>query len=331
MATGKKSTIDTPAQTLNEMERRTFMQTALAAGASVAVAERMFTHGGVLDVQGGITRGIVNALAVEVDAAAPDQALSAAASNMNAYENVLRGDAIVADPKKYTREGLAEARAFFEKAIALDPAYGRAYGELAYTYVRDVQNGWTDNPDATMDKAEALARRAIELSGEYEGHWNLAIVLWSKGEFDKSFAEYEKAQRLNPNDADLAASYGEALVFGGESDRAIEMILEAIKRNPEVPYWYWWNLAWAYYMVGRYENAVKEIDKISDPPVDVLVVKASAKAQLGDEKGAAADMEQFMRAEPDWTVEKSAAYYFRHDKDRQHWLDGLRKAGLREK
>ena len=330
MTAGKKSTIDTPAQTMNEMERRTFMQTALAAGVSVAVAEKMFTHGGVFDVQGEITRGIVNALAVDVDAALPDLARSGAAPSMNAYDIVLRGLAIVTDPQKFTREGTAEGRAYYEKAIKLDPAYGRAYAELAYTYVRDVEFGWADNPEAALDEAEALARRAIELSGEYEGHWFLAMVLYTRGQFDQSLAEYETAMRLNPNDADLAASYSEALVYGGDSARAIDLIEGAIKRNPEVPYWYWWNLAWAYYMLGRYEDAVKEIDKISEPPVEVLVVKAAAKAQSGDEKGAAADMEQFMKARPDWTVENAAALHFRDDKDRQRWLDGLRKAGLRE-
>jgi len=287
--------------------------------------------GDVFDVQDEITQRIVKALAVEVDSAQLDRVRAKETSNMSAYENVLRGVAIITDPQKFTREGTAEGRAYYEKAIKLDPAYGRAYAELAYTFVRDVEFGWADDPDATLDKAEALARRAIELSGEYEGHWFLGQILSTRGQFEQSLAEYETARRLNSNDADLAANHGEALVYGGESARAIEMIEGAIKRNPEVPYWYWWNLAWAYYMVGRYEDAVKEIDKISDPPVEVLVVKASAKAQLGDEKGAAADMEQFMKARPDWTLENAAALHFRDDKDRQHWLDGLRKAGLREK
>jgi tetratricopeptide (TPR) repeat protein len=250
---------------------------------------------------------------------------------MSAYENVLRGVAIITDPQKFTREGTAEGRAYYEKAIKLDPAYGRAYAELAYTFVRDVEFGWADDPDATLDKAEALARRAIELSGEYEGHWFLGQILSTRGRFDESLAEYETAMRLNPNDADLAASLSGALVYGGESARAIEMIEGAIKRNPEVPHWYWWNLAWAYYMVGRYEDALKAIDKISDPPGHVLALTAAAKAQLGDEKRAAADMEKFMKAEPDWTLENEAALHFRDDKDRQRWLDGLRKAGLREK
>ena len=250
---------------------------------------------------------------------------------MSAYEDVLRGEAIIVDPQKFTREGLAEARKYFVEATGLDKKYGRAWAELAYTYVREAQFGWTDNPEAALHKAEELARRAIELSDAYEAHWYLALVLSTRGQFDQSLAEFATAMRLNPNDADVAAAAGEPLVYGGESARAIEMILEAIKRNPEVPYWYWWNLAWAYYMVGRYEDALGAAARISDPPVDVLLVKAAAKAQLGDEKGAAADMEQYMRAEPDWTVEKSAAYYFRHDKDRQRWLDGLRKAGLREK
>ena len=287
--------------------------------------------GDIFDVQDEITQRIVKALAIKVDAAQLDRVRAKETSNMNAYDIVLRGVAIITDPQKFTREGTAEGRAYYEKAIKLDPAYGRAYAELAYTYVRDVEFGWADDPEAALDEAEALARRAIELSGEYEGHWFLAMVLYTRGQFDQSLAEYETAMRLNPNDADLAAAAGEALVFGGDSARAMEVIEGAIKRNPEVPYWYWWNLAWAYYMVGRYEDALKEIDRISEPPAHVWALTAAAKAQLGDEKGAAADMQKFMKAEPDWTVENEAALHFRDDKDRQRWLDGLRKAGLREK
>ena len=42
-------------------------------------------------------------------------------------------------------------------------------------------------------------------------------------------------------------------------------------------------------------------------------------------------MAQFSKNDPEWSIAKAAERYFRRDSDRQHWLDGLRKAGLKEK
>jgi hypothetical protein len=41
-------------------------------------------------------------------------------------------------------------------------------------------------------------------------------------------------------------------------------------------------------------------------------------------------MAEFSKVDPDWSIAKSAAYFYVKDSDRQHWLDGLRKAGLKE-
>jgi hypothetical protein len=41
-------------------------------------------------------------------------------------------------------------------------------------------------------------------------------------------------------------------------------------------------------------------------------------------------MAQFSKNDPVWSIAKAAERYFRNDSDRQHWLEGLRKAGLKE-
>ena len=123
----------------------------------------------------------------------------------------------------------------------------------------------------------------------------------------------------------------EALIYGGEPLRAIEQIEEAKKRNVRVPFWYFWNEGKARYMAGQYQQAIDAINKIASPPNDVRLITAASKAQLGDIAGAKAIMAEFSKIDPDWSIEKSAEYYYRNDSDRQHWLDGLRKAGLKEK
>jgi adenylate cyclase len=284
----------------------------------------------VLTVQDEIIQKIVTALAVNITAAEQQRANREETNNMDAYDYYLRGKAVVADPSKITPQGNTEARSLFEKAIELDPMFSEAYGELSYLFVREYQNGWSTDPNASLKKAEDLAKRSLAIADNAESRWSLAIVYWNQGAFEKSLAEYGVARDLNPNDSDLAADMAEALVYGGEPERAIKQIKEAIAQNPKTPYWYFWNLGRAYYMAGHYQEALDAIAKINDPPNDVLLITAAAKAQLGDMEGARSDIAEFSRNDPDWSVAKSAAYYYRNDADRQHWVKGLRKAGLKE-
>ncbi|WP_027232637.1 adenylate/guanylate cyclase domain-containing protein [Phyllobacterium sp. UNC302MFCol5.2] len=286
--------------------------------------------GDTFAVQEGITKNIVTTLAVKVTDAEERRTRLKPPANMDAYDYYLKGKQIWADPTKVTAEGNEEARQLFEKAIELDPNYSAPYAELSYVYVRAYQSGLDDGGKANLDKAEALAEKALALSDNANSHWYLAIVAWNKGNFDKSFSEYEAARQINPNDPDLAADMAEALIYGGEPLRAIEQIEEAKKRNVRVPFWYFWNEGKARYMAGQYQQAIDAINKIASPPNDVRLITAASKAQLGDIAGAKAIMAEFSKIDPDWSIEKSAEYYYRNDSDRQHWLDGLRKAGLKE-
>ncbi len=287
--------------------------------------------GEVFAVQEDIIQRVVTALAVKVSAAEQHRVSQKETKNMDAYDNYLRGKMVLYDPNKVTKEGNAEVRAHLEKSNSLDPNFSMPFGLLSYTYVREYQNGWSEDRAASLKKAEELAKQELALADDFDGHWSLATVYWNQGKFDESLSEYEEATRLNPNDPDLAAEMGEAMVYGGSPSAAIEKIKGAISRNPETPYWYWWNLGRACYMAKQYKNAVDAIAKISDPPLDVLLITAASKAQLGNLEAAKSDMAAFSKYDPEWSIAKSAEYFYREDSDRQHWLEGLRKAGLKEK
>jgi adenylate cyclase len=287
--------------------------------------------GEVFAVQEDIIQRVVTALAVKVSAAEQHRVSQKETKNMDAYDNYLRAKMVLYDPSKVTKEGNDEVRAHLEKATTLDPKFSMPYGLLSYTYIREYQNAWSEDRANSLKKAEEFAKKELALADDFDGHWSLATVYWNQGKFDESFSEYEEATKLNPNDPDLAAEMGEAMVYGGEPAVAIEKIKGAISRNPETPYWYWWNLGRAYYMAKQYKNAIEAIAKISDPPLDVLLITAASKAQLGNLEAAKSDMSAFAKYDPEWSIAKSAEYFYRKDNDRQHWLEGLRKAGLKEK
>jgi tetratricopeptide (TPR) repeat protein len=244
-----------------------------------------------------------------------------------------------------TPAGNEKAKEYYNKAIQDDPKYLPAYAELSYVFVREYQNAWGDDRGKSLDEAQRLADIAVALGNDinsgwyndFRGRWYRAIVYWNRGEFIRSFDEFAAARRLisDParavkDTADLDADMAEALIYYGEPNRAIVQILDAMARNPNFPYWYWWNLGRGLYMAKRYQEAIDTIGKINDPPNDVRLITAASEAQLGNLGSAKSIMAEFSRDDPNWSIEKSAAYPYGSESDRQHWIDGLRKAGLKE-
>lgn len=247
--------------------------------------------------------------------------------------------------EELTRPGNERAKACYQAALEIEPDHLPAYAEHSYVYVREYQNGWSEDRKASLDKALSLARGAVTMAedssskwhGDFRGHWYLAIVYWNLGDFPKSREEFRAARSLITlsrrltDEPDLDADMGEALIYGGEPELAVDIIKDAMRRKPGFPYWYWWNLGRALYMCGQYRSAIDAIGEIGEPPNDVRLITAASHAQLGNLAQAKEIMAAFSAEDPDWTVEKSAAYPYQRSSDREHWIDGLRKAHLREK
>src|SRR5207248_1510206 len=77
----------------------------------------------IFAVQDEITRDIVGALAIKLSRIEQERAFAKQTERLDAYDYFLRGRARLAIPERV--ENL-EARALFEKAIAIDPNYARS-------------------------------------------------------------------------------------------------------------------------------------------------------------------------------------------------------------
>jgi len=63
----------------------------------------------------------------------------------------------------YTCAGNGKARALFEQALALDPGYSDGWTRLAYSHLRDIDLGCTDDRAASLASGFEAARRAVAL------------------------------------------------------------------------------------------------------------------------------------------------------------------------
>jgi adenylate cyclase len=230
-----------------------------------------------------------------------------------------------------TKEENVKARELFQKATELDPNYGRGHTWLAWTHFVDLVWGWKNEPELSGKLALEHAQLAVSLDNtDAEAHWVLGAVLIHTGQWDKgAIAAYERALALNPNNADLLAEYGWNIPNLGRAEEAVKSIRKAMRLNPVYPDWYGQALMFALYNARRYEEVVAVSKTIDVRHVVTNVVLAGSYAYMGQLDKAHLSVSHVLESNPDFTLGWwRERQNFSQQVNLDHYMDGLRKAGL---
>lgn len=251
--------------------------------------------------------------------------------NFQAYEYVLRARSVMNDG----REGLANARQLLTRAQELDPGYAAAESSRALTYLISVGLGWAESRTRELEKAQAAARRALELDQDnVEAHVVLGHVYLLQSAHDMALAAMERALAINPNDSLALEGHGQALLWDGQTEAAIAELEHARRIRPGMKGPELLALALGYYLMGRYHDAIAVVNRappppevIVDPALDVLLLLAACHAQLGNVEATAQLVEWVRAAGPPRDIQAFGSW-LRQERDRQRLREGLVKAGL---
>ncbi len=285
----------------------------------------------VFALQDEVTAKIVSALAVKLTVGERERLSRAAVTSPEAYDTLLRGLELL---RRFTRETNAEARVLFEKAIALDPQYARAYADVALTHGMDVTFGWTDAPEAANARGLEFARNGLALDDTLpQVHFALSNTYLRHRRYDESIAADRKSIGLDPNYADGYASLAISLAYAGRPEDGLKAIRKAMRLNPRHPFFYVWNVGHAYFMMGRYEEAATAFERVLERNPQFPgghMTLAATYGHLGRTVDAEWEVEETLTLLPDFSLasERRRALY-KNPADLERYIEGLRKAGLK--
>jgi adenylate cyclase len=232
-----------------------------------------------------------------------------------------------------SKEENRKARVLYREAIELDPSLATAQAMLAWTYAFDAMNGWSDDRDASLDAALATARHAITLDQKLPvAYFVSGLVYREKGQYAQARTEAESALALDPNYANAYVLLATLLYYTGEPEQGLAQIQKAMQLNPYHPYNYPFHLGQAYFILGRYDEAIEAFSTglDSNPSSERLRVwLAAAYAKSGRLDDARWEAEQVLTQNPSFSIERVAqAFPFSQPGDRENFLSGLRLAGF---
>jgi TolB-like protein/cytochrome c-type biogenesis protein CcmH/NrfG len=285
----------------------------------------------VFAVQDEITEAIVAAIEPQLYAAENLRAKRKPPDSLDAWDLVMRA---LSHYWRVTRQDNVVAQALLEKAVTIDPNYGRALGLLATSHTFSAHMGWEDMT-AAMLLAERAALAAIHADSEDPwAHNALGHVNLFARRFEDSLAEFETALRLNPNFALVQGYYGLSLSYSGRWQDADEAARRALRLSPRDPYSpvYMGIAAYAQFLGENYEEAMRlarEALRQRGDFVGAHRVLTAAAGMAGQPKVAGAALQELRRAQPNISLAWIASYMpIKQDADRERYLEGFRRAGL---
>jgi TolB-like protein/class 3 adenylate cyclase len=241
-----------------------------------------------------------------------------------------------------TQHHIAQARGFFDRALAADPENVHALVSSAGAEIADGGNSFVPDPATAFAAAELKLTRALSLSPDHpRGHAFLGYVKILTKRAVEGIAECEHALTLDRNLVDAHAFIGLGKIFTGRAEEAEGHIAEALRLSPRDMSAYAWltEVGIAKNHLGECEQAVlwcrRAIEANRNYP-EAHFHLATALARIGRLDEARSAVKAGLALNPSFTVFRARTNWTAMSDDPAHPVqlapifEGLRIAGLPE-
>jgi len=281
-------------------------------------------------LQDEITMKLIYAMQINLISGEQARLWEGGTTNIQAYDRCMRGNECL---YRGNDKDNTQARHFYREAINIDKAFAYAYALLGATHIYDLAFGWSASQIESFEEADKYISKALALNDSLDiAHSLLGTVYLWKRQHDEAIKSGEQAIRLNPNGADVHAQMANILLYSEKSDESIMLLERAFRLNPIPPSFYYTTLAQAYRVNGQFEKAIewakKSLSVNSEQEIPNITLAASNIALNRIEEANRA-VENVLRLHPTISLEYFGGMLpYKHEKDRNIFIDALRKAGL---
>ena len=288
----------------------------------------------LLAVQDEITKLIISSLIGKVEETDWQRAQQKSQVQLVPYDLVLKGRVSMND---YSREGVLEARQCFLKAIEQDSQYAPAYAGLAVSYAFEYLGIWCEHSKQASANMIEFGNKALQLDKtNIMARYALAFAYFWGGEYERAALEIEQAVECNPNDYHTVCLKGWILTYSGQLQEGLQCTTDAMRSNPFAADSCLEIIGTGEYLSGNYDQALLAFGKMKSNGFQKLGGLAASYAQMGRIDEATRIGQQIIEndeaapKQEKWQEFWNRVYKFKNDSDREHFLDGMHKAGIFE-
>jgi tetratricopeptide (TPR) repeat protein len=240
--------------------------------------------------------------------------------------------------KGWTPENMAQARGYYEQALALDPGNIEALVGNARVDFASIGNFLTEDRAARAATAEAALTKVLSSAPNHALAQNiLGLIHIFTNRASEGIAMCEHALALDRNLADAHSWIGMAKVFIGRAEETESHVLEALRLSPRDTYAYTWmfHAGIAKVFLGRDEEAavwlLRSVEANRNHALSHFYL-AVARAHLGRMSEAQAAAKAGLALNPTFTIRRlrvsASSDNPTYLAQRERVYEGMRKAGV---
>jgi DNA-binding SARP family transcriptional activator len=319
--------------------RVTFRLIDLRAGNQVVWAPRFDRQGNnVLKLQDEVAASVAAQIDPELLRLESQRMIAAMpdlrpAADTSAYNLMMRAVPLI---YRLERAPFLQAGVLLRQAITRDPDYAPPHAWLANWNILSVTQGWAEDRAAAVQEGSEMSERAVMLDPQDAHSLTIAghVRVRLSGQLQEGVALHARAVGVDPNFASAWALSGFAQIYLGNNDEAQRHFDRYKALSPLAPNSFYLDsgLVLLALMQRDHERAVSVAHQVGEMKpgfVSTMAPYLSALGHLGRDQEAEALRARLLTISPACTLSlMEANMTFARPEDTEHYLEGLRRAGL---